>query len=114
MAQDFARRFYHSKAWESTQRAYMMAPVEVPGHGTCPPYMCERCFAKGRLVPAVIVHHKIWLTPSNIDDPDVTLNPDNLMRVCRQCHADIHYPGVGQRVRFGPNGEVLPLERGEG
>lgn len=109
MAQDFAVKFYHSKAWKSTQATYMAMPIDKPGLGVCPPYMCERCFEQGRLVPAEIVHHKIWLTPSNIDDPDVALASSNLMRVCRQCHADIHNPGCEQRVRFGPDGEVLPL-----
>ena len=109
MAQDFAVGFYHSKAWRRTQEAYMAAPIDVPGVGTCPPYVCERCFSAGRLSAAEIVHHIEWLTPDNIDDPDVALSWDNLMRVCRDCHAAIHCPGAEARVRFGENGEVLPL-----
>ena len=29
--------------------------------------------------PGYIVHHKVWLTPQNIDDPDVALNPANIL-----------------------------------
>lgn len=109
MARDFAVQFYHSKAWKCTRAAYMAATVDVPGIGACPPYMCERCFTLGRLNAADIVHHITWLTPENINDPAATLDPRNLMRVCRDCHAAIHYPDFESRVSFGPDGEVLPL-----
>lgn len=107
--QEFASAFYHSRAWRRTQAAYMLAPVDKPGAGVCPPRMCERCFEEGRLVPAEIVHHVVWLTPDNIDDPETALSWGNLMRVCRDCHAAIHNPGAEPRVRFGEDGEVLPL-----
>ena len=87
----------------------MLAPIDKPGVGTCPPRMCEPCFEAGRLEPAAIVHHVTWLTPDNINDQYVTLSWDNLMRVCRDCHAAIHGDRPQQRVRFGENGEVLPL-----
>ena len=52
--------------------------------------LCERCLAKGMYVPAVIVHHKEWLTPENISDPNVTLNFGNLEALCRECHEEEH------------------------
>lgn len=124
MARDFARAFYHTKAWKKARDDYMSQPVDIPGAGTCPPLMCERCFARGILKPAEIVHHVVWLTPDNIDDRQVALDPANLQRVCRDCHAEIHedsyrqrrHPardyGFEPRVRFGPDGEVLPLDDG--
>ena len=42
------------------------------------------------MTPAEIVHHKIELTPDNIDNPKITLGFDNLEAVCRDCHASIH------------------------
>lgn len=42
------------------------------------------------MTPAEIVHHKIELTPDNIDNPKITLGFDNLEAVCRECHAQIH------------------------
>lgn len=109
MARDFAVSFYHSRAWRHAQAEYMAATVPTD-RGPCPPYMCERCFARGELVPAEIVHHKTWLTPDNIDDPSVSLSPDNLMRVCRDCHAQIHFGSdFEQRVCFDEDGRVVPI-----
>lgn len=48
-------------------------------------YVCTRC---GR--PAKEVHHKIHLTPENINDPKIALNPDNLESLCRDCHFEEH------------------------
>ncbi len=77
----------------------------------CPPGMCERCFDRGRLVPAEIVHHIQHLSPENIGDPEVSLSFGNLMRVCRDCHAELHYPDQSYtpRVSFDENGRVIPL-----
>ena len=77
----------------------------------CPPGMCERCFERGRLVPAEIVHHIQHLSPENIGDPEVSLSFGNLMRVCRDCHAELHYPDQSYtpRVSFDENGRVIPL-----
>ncbi len=48
-------------------------------------YMCRKCGA-----PAEEVHHIKHLTPENIGDPSVTLNPDNLVCLCRDCHFEEH------------------------
>ena len=110
MARDFSRAFYSSKAWRSVQASYMRQPVQTR-RGTCPPLMCERCFElTARLVPAEIVHHIHPLSPENIDDPDVTLSTDNLMRVCRDCHAQLHSSSdFVPRVAFDEQGRVVPI-----
>ena len=77
---DFAKSFYLSTAWISARRAYRK---QAGG-------LCEVCAAKGLIVPGQIVHHKIHLTPNNINDPNISLNFQNLQLVCRQCHAEIH------------------------
>lgn len=77
---EFAEGFYKSKAWKDCRADYLKS---VGG-------LCERCLASGRYSPGEIVHHKIHLTPENINDPSVTLNWDNLELVCRDCHADLH------------------------
>ena len=48
--------------------------------------MCERC----RKEPGYIVHHRIHITPMNINNPDITLNERNLQFVCKNCHEIIH------------------------
>lgn len=42
------------------------------------------------ITPGEIVHHKVHLTPENINNPEVALSFRNLQLVCRQCHAEIH------------------------
>lgn len=46
--------------------------------------------ALGLYVPGEIVHHKTPLTPENIHDERITLNPDNLELLCRECHEKAH------------------------
>ena len=72
---DFARDFYHSKEWRRVSTAYM----------TSRHYICERCGA-----PATICHHKTYLTTSNINDPEISLNPDRLECLCQDCHNKEH------------------------
>lgn len=98
MAKDFAAGFYRSKAWQQCRNTYMES---VKG-------LCEECLAKGIFKPAEIVHHKMEITPDNIDDPKVTLNWDNLEAVCRECHAEKHGARV-RRYRVDPSGKVTAL-----
>lgn len=80
MARDFAKAFYGSKAWKKTRAAYRKAAGGL----------CERCFSKGIITPGEIVHHKIEITPDNINDPTITLSFNNLELVCRECHTEEH------------------------
>lgn len=106
LSRDFATGFYHSVRWKSTRDAYMRATVDVDGR-PCPPGMCERCFSRGLLVPAAIVHHVEWLSPDNISDPGVSLSFGNLERLCRKCHADVHGTVPDGRVAFDADGNVV-------
>ena len=85
MSKAFAQTFYNSKQWKTCREEYRKSKR----------YLCECCLSKGILTPGEIVHHINPITPENINNPNVTLNFDNLRVVCRKCHADEH----GQRVR---------------
>ena len=76
----FAAGFYKSQAWMDCARAYRKS---VGG-------LCERCKAKGFIVPCEEVHHKIKLTPENINKPEIALNWDNLEALCKDCHLKEH------------------------
>ena len=78
----FAEAFYKSKAWQDCSAAYK---AKTGG-------LCERCLEQGVYTPADLVHHKVWLTPENINDPMITLNWSNLKAVCSKCHAAEHRP----------------------
>lgn len=107
MARPFAVAFYHSKEWKRTRQEYMDIPVETKA-GICPPGMCEMCFERGKLVPAEIVHHIEFLSPENINEPSVRSGFCNLMRVCRDCHAEIHYnDDCSSRVYFDEDGNIV-------
>lgn len=78
MAKEFAKDFYRSTVWRKT-RAYIFNKQNG---------VCERCH--GKYGPGEIVHHKIYLTPQNIDNPAIALGEDNLELLCRPCHALEH------------------------
>lgn len=82
---DFAESFYKSKAWQRCRASFVKAKGGL----------CERCMAEGIAEAGVIVHHKIELTPENINRPEITMNFDNLELLCRRHHAEAH----GARVR---------------
>lgn len=54
------------------------------------------------------MHHKIYLTPENINDPSVTLSWENLELVCRECHAEEH-TGIQKRYKIDDTGRVTIL-----
>ena len=105
----FAKPFYKSKAWQDV-RGYVMDRA----HG-----LCERCAARGELVPAEVVHHTTPLTPENVGDPEISLNPERLQALCHDCHTEVHQAlGIGAmngkkaqepRVRFDEEGNVIRI-----
>lgn len=105
MSQEWATKFYKSPAWLKNRKSYLMRELDTPW-GLCPPYMCERCFERGILKPAKVVHHKKHLTPDNIDDPHVTLRYENFQRLCQECHAEVHSGQTPMRVTFNSDGTI--------
>lgn len=97
---EYAARYYKSRDWQACRLAYMK---KVGG-------LCEICLKNGRIVPGVIVHHKVHITPDNIECPEITMNFDNLELVCRDCHAAEHNEKFAKR-RFTVDaaGHVSPL-----
>lgn len=90
----WAKSFYKGKAWRRCRDAYFISQ-----HG-----LCERC--KG---PGKIVHHKIYLTPDNINDPDVSLNWSNLELLCQDCHNKEHHSNnaVNDGLMFDEQGNLI-------
>lgn len=82
--------FYKSPQWKTCRAQYL----DKSNH------LCERCLAKGLYVPARFVHHKIHLNGSNYRDPKVSLNFDNLLAVCHECHNEIHFRKNERRWRY--------------
>ena len=97
MAREFAKAFYQSKVWRET-RAYVFERESG---------VCQRCH--GLYGPGEIVHHVIHLTPKNIDNPAVTLDPNNLELLCRICHALEHEAEspIDTSLFFDANGNIV-------
>ena len=81
--QEYAKSFYKSKTWQDCRASYLR---QARG-------LCEQCLKRGMYTAADTVHHIVHITPANITDPSVTLDPSNLMALCRDCHAEIHKGG---------------------
>lgn len=71
--------------------------------------ICERCGKRG-----TEVHHKIPLTDENLDDPNISLNLDNLELLCTECHNRERKEKEGSNpneIEFLPNGDVIVKSR---
>ena len=87
-------RFYRSDRWKIA-RAIKIANAEG---------CCERCGAIG-----TEVHHIIHLTPQNISDPSITVNQENLMLLCNECHNKEHGRFEGRKdYTFDSDGNLIP------
>lgn len=82
MAKDYARAFYDSPAWRRTREAYLQSKH----------YICEDCGGA-----ASVVHHITYIKPWNVNNPEITLNWDNLKAVCEKCHAQEHAQDLKKR-----------------
>ena len=101
MAKEWAKVFYNSKEWQECREAYIQS---VNG-------LCERCLEKEKIKPGYIVHHIEHLTPENINNPEVTLNWENLEYVCKECHDEEHFVNRAEVTRegleFNKAGEIV-------
>ena len=80
----YAAAFYHSRQWQELRDVILKRDA----------YLCRDCLIQGRIQPAEEVHHVQEITPQNIHDPAVTLNADNLISLCRECHRKRHGTAV--------------------
>lgn len=73
------KRFYSTKGWENLRK---MKLARNP--------ICEVCYVQGKIVPAVIVHHK-----NPVSEGGKFLPPLNeLESICASCHEKTHPKGA--------------------
>lgn len=77
--------FYRSPEWVKLRNGLMLERVNAQGD-----VVCEHCNKPIVNRYDCIGHHKIALTESNVNDPSVALNPDNIALVHHRCHNEIH------------------------
>lgn len=96
--------FYQSTKWRNCAKGF-----RAYKHHTC-----EKCGNAGWLV-----HHIVPLTDETVDDPDIALNYDNLMLLCKSCHDAIHHHLKGHggecsrhvNVKFDASGNVIVSDK---
>ncbi len=96
MAKDYSKKFYNSSAWKKLSEY-----IRVSRNFTC-----EECGEYGSQV-----HHKIEITPDNINDTSITLNEDNLQLLCEECHNKkrLKETDVNDGLRFDSNGDLISI-----
>lgn len=100
---EWAESFYKSKRWVDCRESFLSSKH----------YLCERCSTDENPVTATIAHHKIYLTPGNINDPTISLSWDNLEALCQDCHNKEHHgshkPEQKRRYSFDESGQLVPI-----
>ena len=88
-------RFYRSAVW---QQARLLKITSANGQ-------CEKCGGVGEEV-----HHIVHVTPSNVEDLNVTLNQDNLILLCKDCHNKEHKRFNKNKQNFDGDGNLTHQE----
>ena len=97
MAKLYAKKFYNSKRWLNCRSSYIKSVFGL----------CEHCAG-----PGYIVDHIEEINPSNIDDPMITLNHENLQYLCTPCHNKktfFKFEPTRSDVTFGSDGNLVQV-----
>lgn len=86
--------FYKSDAWKIARQIKIM---KTNG-------LCERCGGIG-----VEVHHIQRLNVDNVKDASVSINPENLELLCRECHNEEH-KRFSRKNQFDEDGNLLKTQ----
>lgn len=101
MAKEWALAFYNSIAWKRCRKSFISKRIGIDG-GAC---QCG-CGELG-----YIVDHIEELTAENINNPDVTLNHDNLQYLSLACHNTKTFGSkegaTREDVKFDSNGDLV-------
>lgn len=77
--------FYRSKEWEKLISVIKAERVNEDGHIIC--WHCGKPIVRAY---DCIAHHTIFLTEENVNDAEISLNPDLIQLVHHRCHNKIH------------------------
>lgn len=77
---DKVHQFYCRKPWRD-----LSYKLKIESKG-----ICNRCNKSVLDFKYLIGHHKVELTEDNVDDPNISLNPDLIEIICHDCHNKEH------------------------
>ena len=91
--------FYHTKRWQKLRQRIL--------NRDC---ICQVCYT----AKPTIAHHKVWITPENINIPELVWGEKNLISVCQSCHNLIHHGSQDhsctiEGYEFDENGELKKI-----
>jgi len=94
--------FYASDKWRTFRLALIFERSKGKGG-----VVCEKC---RKLIPKPIdihAHHRHELTPENVHDYSISMNPANVELICHECHDKEHHrfgykPGKKVYMVYGP------------
>ena len=79
------KTFYRSKEWEKLLSILKLERIAIDGI-----LYCEHCGKPLIHKYDIIGHHKTELTEANVNDVNISLNPENIMLIHFRCHNEIH------------------------
>lgn len=79
------QNFYKSKQWQKLLEVIKIERLDSDGN-----IICQYCNKPIVNKYDCIGHHTIFLTEDNVNNADVSLNPDNIQLVHHRCHNKIH------------------------
>ena len=77
--------FYRSKEWEEFRQITIAQRMHNDGF-----VYCEHCGMPIVKAYDIILHHMTELSVDNVNDADISFNPNNIQLVHFSCHNDIH------------------------
>ena len=86
--------FYKSDTWKLAREIKIRS---VNGR-------CERCGGIGQEV-----HHRKRVTVDNVEDASISLNPENLELLCKDCHNKEH-KRFSKEMKFDAEGNLINTE----
>ena len=78
---------YNKKKWQTKRKVILKRDD----------YLCQECKRYGKRVDAEHVHHIVPID----ERPDLELDGDNLISLCRKCHNEMHDRNTGQLTEVG-------------
>ena len=88
--------FYTQTVWRKLRSTVIQEHISRDGA-----LICDYCHSQIVAPYDAVCHHIVPLTEQNVNDPDISLNPENIMVVHHNCHNLIHGKyGSGRRAVY--------------
>lgn len=101
MSYGVRKDFYNSKVWKQARKNIWLKQNLLCGICNRPVYvdgLSEWMPKENRRTG--IVHHKIFLDNENITDDSITIDENNLIGVCKECHEKEHHKDIATREGY--------------